>query len=66
MKFQTICTDESEKAFFALEFLKEAFKNDCLNQIENMDEILNALDISQELAYCQKLLNDHYIIVKKE
>ena len=63
MKFNTNRTYKSlvDDAFEALLFLRDAYENNKLNEIENMDEVLNALDISGELAYALQRLKDFHI-----
>ena len=61
MRFICDSTEKTEKAFFALAFLRAAFEREKMNEIENVEDILNSLDISQDLEYCHQLLKMHHI-----
>ena len=45
----------------AINFLREAFESGKLNEIENFDELIEALDISGELEYAHQRLKDYNI-----
>lgn len=53
MKFETICSSKTDKAYFALEFLRKAYEDNRLNEIENIDYVFDCLDISGDLEYAQ-------------
>lgn len=50
-----------DDAFEALQFLRDAYENNRLNEIENMDDVLDALDISGDLEYALQRLKDFHI-----
>ena len=61
MKFETNCTTKSDKAYFALEFLRKAYEDNRLNEIENIDYVFDCLDISGDLEYAQQKLEEFHI-----
>lgn len=61
MVFKEISTNKIDRAHFALEFLRKAHKESKLNEIENMDEVLDALDISQDLEAANQKLHEFHI-----
>ena len=61
MKFETSWSDQASKAYFALEFLREAHKNGKLQEIENIEHVFDCLDISSDLEYAQQKLKDFHI-----
>lgn len=61
MKFETSCSDQAGKAYFALEFLREAYKNGKLQEIENIEYVFDCLDISSDLEYTQQKLKEFHI-----
>ena len=50
-----------DDAFEALQFLRDAYENNRLNEIENMDDVLDALDISGDLEYALQRLKEFHI-----
>ncbi len=61
MKFEIICSSKTDKAYFALEFLREAYMANKLNEIENIDYVFDCLDISTDLEYAQQKLEEFHI-----
>ena len=61
MRFETICSSKTDKAYLALEFLREAHKTNRLNEIENIDYVFECLDISNDLEYAQQKLKEFHI-----
>lgn len=61
MKFETLCTTKSDKAYFALDFLRKAYEEGRLNEIENIEYVFDCLDISQDLEYAQQRLELYHI-----
>ncbi len=45
----------------ALEFLRKAHKEGRLSEIQNMEQVLDALDISQDLEFARSALSDNHI-----
>lgn len=62
MKFKTrSCSSNADKAYKALEFLREAYSEGKLNDIENMKDVFDALDISEDLEFAYRRLRDYHI-----
>lgn len=63
MKFNRnrTCKNLVDDAFEALQFLRDAYENNRLNEIENMDDVLDALDISGDLEYALQRLKEFHI-----
>ena len=61
MKFVTSCTSKVDKAYFALEFLRNVSKSKQLNEIENIDYLFECLDVSEDLEYAQRKLKEFHI-----
>ena len=61
MKFETRWTDKTTRAFEALEFLRVAYKGGKLSEIENMEEVIEAIDIVQDLEYAYSVLESYHI-----
>lgn len=61
MRFECICSDIASKAHSALVYLKEAYKLNSLNEIENIDYVLECLDISGDLEYLEQKLKENHI-----
>ena len=61
MKFITHCSSASDRAYEALEFLKEAYANKKLNDIENMEEVFEVLDIALLLEEKENKLKEFHI-----
>lgn len=61
MFFQKDRSDKVGEAYSALEFLREAYQAGRLDQIENMEDVLEALDISQDLEHAKERLRDFHI-----
>ena len=56
MRFETKCSDKVGRAFFALEFLRKAFEENKIAEIENFHDIIESLDISQDLDQALQIL----------
>ena len=50
-----------EDAYEALQFITEAYKKGKLDEIENMEDVLDALDISGDLEYALQRLKEFHI-----
>ena len=61
MKFDYNVSYKPDLAFYALEFLSEAYESGTIIDIENMEDVLDALDISQDLEYLEQIIKDNYI-----
>ena len=53
--------DRIEQVADAIEFLKKAFKEGKLKEIENFDDLIEALDSTQDLEYLCTLLEQNHI-----
>ena len=58
MRFLPRSSSSSDRAYEALEFLRNAYEQGKIAKIENMDGLLDALDIAQELEYAKNKLKD--------
>ena len=61
MFFHCVSSEKTERAFFALQFLQKAIAEKTIYEIENIDELINALDISQDLAFAEQQLKSNHI-----
>ncbi len=61
MKFETVCTNSADKAYVALKFLRDAYEKNKINEIENLEYVFECLDISQDLEYANRKLDEFYI-----
>lgn len=61
MKFETRCSERARQVFEAIEFLRKAYKEGKLLEVENFDDLLEALDSSQELEYYYSVLKGNHI-----
>lgn len=61
MKFSSHSSELSDRAYDALEFLRNAYMSGMLAEIENMEDVFGALDISQNLAYANQRLKSYHI-----
>ena len=61
MIFEDNHSSKTDKAYFALAFLREAKKNNKLNEIENIDYVFDCLDISGDLEYLEQKLKENHI-----
>ena len=66
MRYINECSDSADRAYFALEFLKEAYENNKFNEIENMEDIFNALDISMELKDLKEKIMEYWEIMEEK
>ena len=61
MKFEGTKYDRVESAYLALEFLRQAYEENKIGEIENMEDVFDALDISGALAYAYERLACYHI-----
>lgn len=61
MKFEPHYSGKSDRAYEALEFLRDAYERGLIGEIENMDDVLDALDIAQDLEYAHQRLDQYHI-----
>ena len=63
MLFKTnrIHKDLVDDAFEAMQFLRNAYESGRLNEIENMEDVLDALDISIDLEQALQRLKELHI-----
>ena len=61
MKFITNSHDAADRAYDALLFLRNAYDAGKIGEIENMEDVFDALDISGELELAQKRLKQYHI-----
>lgn len=61
MIFKSKCSGASDKAFEALGFLRKMVREGRLNEITNMEDVIEALDISQDLENANRKLKEYHI-----
>ena len=61
MKFEPHYISKADLAFRALEFLRDAYERGLIGEIENMDDVFDALDIAQDLEYAHQRLDQYHI-----
>ena len=61
MRFECKEHGNLDIAIAALEFLKKAHEEGKLNEIENFDDVLDAIDLISEVEYLQQRLKDYNI-----
>jgi len=61
MIFEDNYSSKTDKANFALMFLREAKKSNKINEIENIDYVFDCLDISGDLEYLERKLKENHI-----
>lgn len=61
MKFDTRYNDLEDRVYRATKFLEEAYNNKTICDIENIDELFEALDVAEDIAYLESKLKAYHL-----